>query len=73
MRWLKFRVETVEEAEDILISDLYDAGFEGAQIEDKQPLSALDKERMFVDILPDVLPDDGKAYLSFFVELYQSK
>ena len=68
MKWLKFRIETTEEAEDILISDLYDCGLEGAQIEDKQPLSALDKERMFVDILPDVLPDDGKAYLSFFVE-----
>ena len=68
MRWLKFRVETVEEAEDILISDLYDAGFEGAQIEDKQPLSALDKERMFVDIPLDPGEDDGKAYLSFFVE-----
>ncbi|MCR5210134.1 MAG: 50S ribosomal protein L11 methyltransferase [Lachnospiraceae bacterium] len=68
MRWLKFRVETVEEAEDILISDLYDAGFEGAQIEDKQPLSALDKEKMFVDIPLDPGEDDGKAYLSFFVE-----
>ena len=56
MKWLKFRIETTEEAEDILISDLYDCGLEGAQIEDKQPLSALDKERMFVDILPDVLP-----------------
>ena len=60
MRWLKFRVETVEEAEDILISDLYDAGFEGAQIEDKQPLSALDKERMFVDIPLDPGEDDGR-------------
>ena len=26
MKWLKFRIETTEEAEDILISDLYDCG-----------------------------------------------
>ena len=37
MKWLKFRVKTVTEAEDIIISTLYDIGLEGAQIEDKIP------------------------------------
>ena len=46
----------------------YDIGLEGAQIEDKIPLTALEKEQMFVDILPDGPEDDGIAYLSFFVE-----
>jgi ribosomal protein L11 methyltransferase len=32
------------------------------------PLTALEKEQMFVDILPDGPEDDGIAYLSFFVE-----
>ncbi|MCM1126213.1 MAG: 50S ribosomal protein L11 methyltransferase [Lachnospiraceae bacterium] len=68
MRWMKFRIKTVTEAEDIIISSLYDIGLEGAQIEDKVPLSAWEKEQMFVDILPDQPEDDGIAYLSFFVE-----
>lgn len=68
MRWVRFRIKTVAEAEDIIVSALYDIGLEGAQIEDKVPLTALEKEQMFVDILPDAPEDDGIAYLSFFVE-----
>lgn len=68
MKWKKFKIKTVTEAEDIIISSLYDIGLEGAQIEDKIPLTALEKEQMFVDILPEGPADDGIAYLSFFVE-----
>ena len=68
MKWKKFKIKTVTDAEDIIISTLYDIGLEGAQIEDKVPLTALEKEQMFVDILPDGPADDGIAYLSFFVE-----
>lgn len=68
MKWMKFRIKTVVEAEDIIISELYDRGLEGAQIEDKVPLSPLEKEQMFVDIPPEAEEDDGIAYLSFFVE-----
>jgi len=68
MKWMKFKIKTVTEAEDIIISTLYDIGLEGAQIEDKIPLTAMEKEQMFVDILPEGPEDDGIAYLSFFVE-----
>ena len=68
MKWKKFKIKTTTEAEDIIISILYDIGLEGAQIEDKVPLTALEKEQMFVDILPEGPEDDGIAYLSFFVE-----
>ncbi len=68
MKWMKFKIKTVTDAEDIIISALYDIGLEGAQIEDNVPLTALEKEQMFVDILPDGPEDDGVAYLSFFVE-----
>ncbi len=68
MKWMKFKIKTVVEAEDIIISEFYDRGLEGAQIEDKVPLSPLEKEQMFVDILPETEADDGVAYLSFFVE-----
>lgn len=68
MKWMRFRIKTITEAEDVIISLLYDIGLEGAQIEDKVPLTALEKEQMFVDILPDGPEDDGIAYLNFFVE-----
>ena len=68
MKCMKFRIKTVTEAEDIIISTFIDIGLEGAQIEDKIPLTALEKEQMFVDILPEGPEDDGIAYLSFFVE-----
>lgn len=68
MKWMKFKIKTLTEAEDIIISTLYDIGLEGAQIEDKIPLTAWEKEQMFVDIPPVSGEDDGIAYLSFFVE-----
>ncbi len=68
MKWVRFRLKTITDAEDIVISTLYDIGLEGAQIEDKIPLTALEKEQMFVDILPEGPEDDGLAYLNFFVE-----
>ena len=68
MKWKKFRIKTVTDAEDIIISTLYDIGLEGAQIEDRIPLTAAEKEQMFVDILPEGPADDGIAWLSFFLE-----
>lgn len=68
MKWTRIRIKTVTEAEDIIISNLYDLGLEGAQIEDKIPMSAWEKEQMFVDIPPQPGEDDGIAYLNFFIE-----
>ncbi len=68
MKWKSFRLKTTTEAEDIVSSMLADLGIEGVQIEDKVPLTAADKEQMFVDILPEVEADDGVAYLSFYLE-----
>jgi len=68
MKWTRIRIKTITDAEDIIISELYDLGLEGAQIEDKIPLSTWEKEQMFVDIPPQAEEDDGIAYLSFFVE-----
>ena len=68
MKWTRIRIKTITDAEDIIISELYDLGLEGAQIEDKIPLSTWEKEQMFVDIPQQAEEDDGIAYLSFFIE-----
>ncbi len=73
MRWNKIMIQTITEAEDIIICMLEDIGLEGAMIEDKVPLTPLEKEQMFVDIPPMEVEDDGIAYLSFFVEDEEGK
>ena len=68
MKWMRFRVRSTADAEDILISSMQDIGLCGAQIEDHVPLTAAEKEQMFVDIMPEEPADDGSAVLSFYVE-----
>ena len=68
MKWYRFRVRTLTAAEDILVAAMQDIGLYGAEISDHVPLTAAEKEQMFVDILPDAQPDDGSAVVSFFVE-----
>ena len=61
-------MKTRTDVEDIIISTLADIGIQGAEIEDKQPLTEEDKKQMFVDILPDMPEDDGVAYLNFYLD-----
>lgn len=73
MKWNKFRLKTTTQAEDIVSSILSDLGIEGVEIEDRVPLTQKEKEQMFVDILPEGVPDDGTAYLSFYLEEGENK
>lgn len=73
MKWNKFRLQTTTRAEDVVSSILTDLGIEGVEIEDKVPLTQKEKEQMFVDILPESTPDDGVAYLSFYLEESEDK
>lgn len=68
MKWMRFRVRTRVDAEDILVSSMQDIGLYGAQIEDNVPMTAAEKEQMFVDVLPQMGENDGSAVLSFYVE-----
>ena len=68
MKWKKYTIQTTTQAEDFISSMLADLGVEGVQIEDNIPLSAEDKEKMYIDILPELPPDDGSARVSFFLE-----
>ena len=73
MKWNKFRLRTTTQAEDIVSSILMDLGIQGIEIEDKIPLTAREKEQMFVDIMPEGEADDGVAYVSFYLEEDQDK
>lgn len=73
MKWNKFKLKTTTECEDIVSSMLMDLGIQGIEIEDKVPLTQLDKQQMFVDILPEIAEDDGVAYISFYLEEDEDK
>lgn len=68
MKWNKYTLTTTTEAVDLISYTLNEMGIEGIEIEDKIPLSDEEKKAMFIDILPDLGPDDGVAYVSFYIE-----
>jgi len=68
MRWNKFTLLTTTEAVDLIGSMLAEIGIEGIEIEDYVPLTEADTKGMFIDILPELPPDDGTARVSFYLE-----
>ncbi len=66
MKWIRFTIHTKVDAVDVLSYELDAIGVEGIEIEDSLPLSAEDKEKMFVDILPDPVETDDLARVSFY-------
>ena len=47
---------------------LDELGIQGVEIEDNIPLSKEDQADMFIDFLPELPPDDGVSYVSFYLE-----
>lgn len=68
MKWIRFTIDTHTEAVDLLSYELDAIDVEGIEIEDKLPLSEEDKKKMFVDILPDPVDNDGTAKVHFYME-----
>ena len=58
MKWTKFTLQTTTEAVDLISSMLDELGIEGIEIEDNIPLSESDTKGMFIDILPELPPDE---------------
>ena len=68
MKWIKMELKTTTEAVDMLSVILGDMGVEGIEISDYVPLSEEDKQKMFIDILPELPEDDGSAVISFYLD-----
>lgn len=68
MKWTKFTLKTTTEAVDLISCMMDEIGIEGIEIEDHVPLSDADTKGMFIDILPELPPDDGTAKISFYLE-----
>lgn len=68
MEWNKYTIKTLTTAEDAISGMLSELGIYGVEIEDNIPLSEEDKKAMFIDIVPNLPPDDGRAYISFYLQ-----
>ena len=68
MKWKKFTLTTTTQAVDLISSMLNDIGIQGVEIEDHVPLTEQETKGMFIDILPELPPDDGVAKVSFYVD-----
>ena len=68
MQWKKFTLTTTTEAVDLVSSMFDEIGIEGIEIEDNIPLTEAETKGMFIDILPELPPDEGIAKVSFYLE-----
>lgn len=68
MKWKKFTIQTTTEAVDFISELFNEIGIQGMEIEDHVPLTEKETKGMFIDILPELPPDDGEAKVSFYLD-----
>ncbi len=67
MKWKQIKIHTTTQAVDLISDMLAGLGVCGIEIEDNVPISEEETKGMFIDILPDLPPDDGTAKVSFYL------
>lgn len=68
MKWIKYTIETITSAEDIVSAALSELGIEGVEIDNNVPLTEEETSGMFIDFPPELPPDDGTSRVSFYLE-----
>lgn len=68
MQWNKYTLKTTTQAVDMISVMLMEQGITGIEINDNVPLTEEDKRRMFIDFLPELSPDEGVSYVTFYTE-----
>jgi len=68
MKWKKISFETTTDAVDLVSAMLDELGIDGIEIQDNIQLSEEDKKKMFIDFLPELPEDEGKATISFYLD-----
>ena len=68
MKWKKIALETTTEAVDLVSDLLNELGIDGIEIQDNLGISEEDRKKMFIDILPELPPDEGKATVTFYLD-----
>ncbi len=71
MKWNKYTIDTTTEAVDFISASLSELGIEGIEIEDNVQLTQEEAKTMFVDFIPELPPDDGRAKVNFYMDADQ--
>lgn len=69
MKWRQYTIDTTTAAVDFISDLLNGLGVEGIEIEDNVPLTEAETKGMFIDILPELPPDDGSAKVKFYLDM----
>ena len=67
MKWNKYTLKTTTDAVDFVSGILMEIGITNIEIEDNVHITEEEKKEMFADILPNLPPDDGTAYVRFYI------
>ncbi len=69
MKWMKFTIDTTEEAEDLVTATLSELGIDAVEIEDLMPIDDSEREGgHFEELQPDLPEDDGSSRINFYLE-----
>lgn len=68
MKWKKYTLTTRTDAVDLISAAFDDIGIRGIEVEDNVPLTEAETKGMFIDILPELPPDDGTARVTFYLD-----
>jgi ribosomal protein L11 methyltransferase len=69
MKWMKFTIDTTEEAEDLVTATLSELGIDAVEIEDLMPVDDSEREGgHFEELQPDLPEDDGSSRINFYLE-----
>ena len=68
MKWQSFTIHTTAEAEDLVTGLLSELGVTNVEIRDRKPVFDPETERMFREVMPEKLEDNGLADIVFYLE-----
>ena len=68
MKWKEYTIKTTTEAEDLVCNMLMELGIESVEIIDNVPLTKEEVEAMYIDIVAQLPPDEGKGAVRFYLE-----
>lgn len=68
MKWNKFTLKTTTNAVDFVSGIFIELGIDGIEISDNVQLTEEERDKQFIDILPELPEDDGTAYISFYLD-----
>lgn len=68
MKWKTYTVRTQASAEDLVADMLTGIGIQGVEIRDRKPVLDPETAALYREVMPEELPDDGKAEVVFYLE-----